>query len=35
MVGVNKKIYKKKTQSRSGFVIYTSKGKKIKTRSRF
>jgi len=35
MFGVDKKTYLKKKGSRSDFVIYTSKGKKIKTRSKF
>tara|TARA_R110000782_G_scaffold37720_3_gene89091 strand:- start:1040 stop:1147 length:108 start_codon:yes stop_codon:yes gene_type:complete len=35
MVGVDKKTYVKKKGSRSDFYIYTSKGKKRKTRSKF
>ena len=35
MTGVDKKAYLKKKGRRSDFVIYSSKGKKTKTRSRF
>jgi hypothetical protein len=35
MVGVDKKTYKKNKGRRSDFVIYSSKGKKTKARSRF